>query len=184
VKLTGREKFLLLMLLIVAMCVGFYNYVYVPKKAEIEAGAAQVAKLETEHTKLVRWQAEVPQTEARLLVVQGELDGWVAEARAVTNTPQSLVFWQDQSQRYGIRLSSVRLSGSQATLTFTAPSYAQTRSFLMEMEKMLAFEVSKARYSVPTGTTVDGSFDIKLHIGPADPAAGGVPVDRTNPFVR
>lgn len=183
-RLTSREKMLIAFLIIIGVCAAFYNWVYIPYQARIDVNAQQLAVLEAEHNKLVRWQAEAAQTEQRLAEVQAELDGWVKEARAVDNTPLAIVFWEQQSQRFGVRLSAVRLSGGQASLTFTAPNYLVTRSFLLEMEKMVAFEVLKARYAVPSGGAVDGSFDIKLHIGAADEEAAGAPTGKQNPFIR
>jgi Tfp pilus assembly protein PilN len=183
-RLTAREKLLLTMLLIAGLAAAFYNWVYIPQTTQISANAAEIGRLEAEHNKLLRWQAEVPQTEARLAAVQADLDGWVTEARAVSDTPLMLVFLQNQSQRYGVRLNSIRLAGKQASLSFTAPSYGQVRSLLMAMEKTLALEVVKATYNSPAGGTVDGTFDIRLQLGPANKDAAGVPVERTNPFVR
>jgi len=184
VKLTSREKFLIVALVIIGLGAAFYNWVYVPYQARIDAGAIELAKLEAEHDKLVRWQAEAPQTEIRLVEVQAELNGWVAAARAVNDTPLAILFLQNRSAEYGVRLSAVRLSGSQASLTFTAPNYLFVRNFLTSMEKMVAFEVLKARYAVPAGGTVDGSFDIKMHIGPANAASALEARATQNPFVR
>lgn len=183
-KLTSREKFLIVALVIIGMGAAFYNWIYVPYQARIDAGAIELAKLEAEHDKLVRWQSEVPQTEVRLVEVQAELDGWVAEARAVSDVPLAIVFLQNRSAEYGVRLSAVRLSGSQASLTFAAPNYLFVRNFLTSMEKMVAFEVLKARYAVPAGGAVDGSFDIKMHIGPANEELAGQPDASQNPFIR
>ena len=173
-----------MLILAIACGAGYYNYVYVPTTAKIAAGEAELARLEVEHNRLLVWEAEVPQTEQRLEVVQEELDGWVADANAVGDTPQALLFLEAESDRFGIRLSALRLSSNQASISFGAPNYLQTRLFLQEMERMIAFEVSRIRYSVPTGAALDGSFDIALHIGGADPNAGSEPRDRINPFIR
>ncbi len=183
-RLSSREKLLIAVLIIIGVGAGFYNWVYVPYQARIEAGAQELAKLEAEHTKLLRWQTEAAQTEQRLAEVQAELDGWVKEAKSVADTPSAIVFWEQQSRLFGVRLSAVRLSGGQASLTFTAPNYPVTRSFLQEMEKMVAFEVLKARYAVPSGGAVDGSFDVRLHIGAADEDTAGAPSGKQNPFIR
>jgi Tfp pilus assembly protein PilN len=183
-RLTSREKFLIVVLLIIGLGAAFFNWVYTPYQARIDTGAQQLAKLEAEHDKLVRWQAEVPQTEIRLVEVQTELDGWVKEARAVSDTPLAIVFWQAQAAAANVRLTAVRLSGTQASLTFTAPSYPVVRNFLLSMEKMVAFEVLKARYAVPAGSAVDGSFDIRLHIGAANEATANPATTDQNPFVR
>lgn len=183
-RLTSREKLLIVTLIVIGLCAAFYNWIYVPYQAKIDLGAQQLAKLETEHTKLVRWQSEVPQTEARLVEVQAELDGWVAEARAVDDVPLAILFLQSRSAQYNVRLSAVRLSSGQASLTFTAPNYLFVRNFLISMEKMVAFEVLKARYAVPAGGTVDGSFDIKLHVGAADKDIANEPTTDLNPFIR
>lgn len=183
-KLSSRETFLLMMVLAVALCAGYYNYVYTPVTEQIAAGESELLRLEAEHNKLLVWQAEVPQTELRLEEVQEELDGWVADAKAVADAPQVLLFLEAESATYGVRISSIRISARQASFAFTAPNYIQTRLFLQEMERMMAFEVTRARYSVPAGAAVDGSFDVALHIGAADPSAGLEPVDKIDPFSR
>ena len=183
-RLTSREKLLIIALVIIGMGAAFYNWIYVPYQARIDAGATALAKLEAEHDKLVRWQSEVAQTEVRLVEVQAQLNGWVAEARAVSDAPLAIVFLQNRSAEYGVRINAVRLTGSQVSLTFTAPNYLFVRNFLTSMEKMVAFEVLSARYAVPAGGTADGSFDIKMHIGPANDAGASEARTSQNPFVR
>jgi len=67
---------------------------------------------------------------------------------------------------------------------FSAPNYLQVRLLLQELERMTAFEVAQIRYSVPVGAAVDGSFEVSLHIGGADPSVGLEPTDRIDPFGR
>lgn len=184
-RMTNREKFMLMLLVLLVVCGGFYQYFYLPTDARIQAGEAELARLIGEHKRLLGWQAELAQTEARIKAVQAELEGWVSDAKAVSDIPLAIRFLEAQAAARGITLSSIRLGSASASLTFRAPSYAATRSLLVELEKMSAFEVLKYRYAVSgAGPAVDGTFDIKLNVGGADETRALPGAGRTNPFVR
>jgi len=183
-RMTTREKSMLLVLLVLAACAVFYNYDYLPMDKKIQDGEVEIARLEAELQKLELWEIESAQTEAKIAEIQAELDGWVKEAKAVSDIPLAIRFFEGHAASRNITLRSLRLGSGSASLAFQAPSFETTRAFLMDMEKMLAFEITRASYTMPSARTLDGTFELKLHVGPADTEIAPPAGTRTNPFVR
>lgn len=147
--MTPREHTILPVLFVIMCAAVFYNFGYRPSMERIEDSKVVLGCLAKDYERLLQWEKEVPVTEARLAEVQAELDGWVAEARAVGDRPLAPLFWELHGPDDRVEFNLIRLTGTQATIAFRAPDYESARTFLRRMEEKVAFEVLKARFSSP-----------------------------------
>lgn len=181
IPLTLREWVLLFLLLLVVTVVGFYYWLLAPLNALNAAVRTELALAEQELNERREWQARDSATVASLQTLTQEQAVLQAELDVISHEQAVIDYLVDLSQRTDCVVRSLEIVQEQLSLSISARTYEQIRTFLHDIEQ--------SPNLVPVTATIADNQELlslqlkaQLTLGQLNPNKQAYP--RTMPFGR